>query len=71
MARRLLELMRRDGNIKIAMSQTELGALVGISRQSTNKILKRWESHAWIKRAYGGVEVCDPGALQGLSPSIF
>ena len=35
--------------------------------QSTNKILKRWESRAWIKRLYRGVEVCDCEALQGLS----
>ena len=38
-----------------------------INYESTNKILKRWESRAWIKRLYRGVEVCNCEALQGLS----
>ena len=66
-ARRLLQLLPRDGSRKIFISQAELGAIVGISRQSTNKILKRWESRAWIKCAYSGVEVIDCEALQSLS----
>ena len=67
MARRLVERLPHDGSGKILISQSDLGALVGVSRQSTNKILKRWESRAWIKRLYRGVEVCNCEALQGLS----
>jgi CRP/FNR family cyclic AMP-dependent transcriptional regulator len=67
MARRLVERLPHDGSSKIIISQSDLGALVGVSRQSTNKILKRWESRAWIKRLYRGVEVCNCEALKGLS----
>lgn len=66
MARRLLERMPSDGSGRISISQSELGALVGVSRQSTNKILKRWESRVWIRRVYAGVEVCNRAALQKL-----
>ena len=67
MARRLLERMAISGNKEIQISQEELGALVGISRQSTNKILKRWESHAWIERTYGGVVLRNVVSLQSLT----
>ncbi len=67
MARRLLERMALGGSEKIRISQEELGALVGISRQSTNKILKRWESRAWIERSYGGVVLSDVRSLLDLT----
>jgi len=41
----------------IHISQEELGAQVGISRQSINKILKNWQHNGWINRIYGGIEV--------------
>ncbi len=66
MAQRLLERVPADGSGTVAISQSELGALVGVSRQSTNKILKRWESRVWIRRVYRGVEICDSAALQKL-----
>ena len=47
----------------VALSQAELGALVGISRQSTNTILKRWETRGWVRRQYRRVEVIDAEAL--------
>lgn len=67
MARCLVERLPHDGSGKINISQSDLGALVGVSRQSTNKILKRWESRGSIRRLYGGVEVRNFGALQDLS----
>jgi CRP/FNR family cyclic AMP-dependent transcriptional regulator len=66
MAGRLLERLPLAGNPRVMISQMELGSLVGISRQSTNKILKRWELRAWIKRSYRGIDVCDTTALRGL-----
>ncbi|HIG67838.1 MAG TPA: Crp/Fnr family transcriptional regulator [Porticoccaceae bacterium] len=66
MAKRLLQRTTFGTSGKITISQKELGALAGISRQSTNKILKRWESQVWIKRVYGGIEIYDYDALQHL-----
>jgi predicted transcriptional regulator of viral defense system len=48
------------------ISQQELGALIGISRQSTNKILKSWENKGWIKRVYRGIEVVENNSLRSL-----
>lgn len=51
---------------RVMISQQELGALIGISRQSTNKILKSWENKGWIKRVYRGVEIVEYKSLRSL-----
>ena len=51
---------------RVMISQQELGALIGISRQSTNKILKSWENKGWIKRVYRGIEVVEYKSLRSL-----
>jgi len=53
----------------IRISQEELGAQIGISRQSINKILKSWQNHGWINRIYGGIEVIDVDKLTKISTS--
>ena len=51
---------------RVMISQQELGALIGISRQSTNKILKSWENKGWIKRVYRGIEIIEYNSLRSL-----
>jgi CRP-like cAMP-binding protein len=63
MAKRILNKLESSENDFLIISQQELGAMVGISRQSTNKILKSWESKGWIKRIYRGIEVIERGHL--------
>ena len=48
----------------VKFSQQELGAQIGISRQSINKILKDWQARGWIIRVYRGLEVIDMKALK-------
>lgn len=64
LARRLLQRVNDTGSLKIAISQQEMGALVGISRQSTNKILKSWEKNDWIERVYKGLIIVNKVALE-------
>ena len=51
---------------RISMSQEELGALIGVSRQSINKILRKWEQRGWILRGYRALEVMDVDSLRRL-----
>lgn len=62
-AKTLLYRQQSNQSSFIEIKQSELGRMVGISRQSTNKILKNWEQLGIIKRAYGGVEIIDQSRL--------
>lgn len=67
LAQRLLNLMTARTELQIMLSQQELGDLIGVSRQSTNKILKRWEKAGWIHRSYRCIEICDVEELERLA----
>ncbi|NQY89698.1 MAG: Crp/Fnr family transcriptional regulator [Colwellia sp.] len=56
-AKLLLKRFKLSNQKRVNISQYELGALIGISRQSTNKILKSWETKGFIKRYYRSLEV--------------
>ena len=50
----------------INLHQEQLGMMLGISRQTTNQILKDLENRGIIARAYGGIEILDPDKLRDL-----
>lgn len=66
LAMRLLQRLSETNNSQIKINQQEMGALVGISRQSTNKILKTWQEKGWIERIYGGISIVNDNALKQL-----
>jgi CRP-like cAMP-binding protein len=73
LAKRLLELSRIYGadtpqgrRIDLHLPQEDLGRMLGASRQSVSKELKRWEARGWIGVEYGKVLVRDAAALQQL-----
>ena len=47
------------------ISQEEYALLVGATRQSVNRELRRWERSGWIRIGYGGIVVVDRKALEG------
>ncbi|WP_020410796.1 Crp/Fnr family transcriptional regulator [Hahella ganghwensis] len=51
----------------ISLHQEQLGMMLGISRQTTNQILKNLESQGIIARSYGEIEILDPGRLRALT----
>lgn len=57
MAQLLIQRFQNAQQNQINISQKELGALIGISRQSTNKILKSWEQNGTIKCIYRGLKI--------------
>jgi CRP/FNR family cyclic AMP-dependent transcriptional regulator len=48
----------------LRITQQELGALVGLSRQRVNEALQVLQRHGWIRVEYGGVRVLNLEALQ-------
>jgi len=70
LAKRLLDLARVYGadtplgrRIELHLPQEDLGRMLGASRQSVSKELKRWEAQGWIGVEYGKVMIRDEAAL--------
>jgi CRP/FNR family cyclic AMP-dependent transcriptional regulator len=42
---------------KIAMTQREIGQIIGMSRESTNKQLRMWEERNWVRLERGSIVV--------------
>ena len=45
------------------VTQREIGQIIGMSRESTNKQLRIWEEKKWVRLNRGGVAVLDPHSL--------
>ncbi len=50
--------------IRLHLPQEDLGRMLGASRQTVSKILKRFEAQGWIAVAYGQITICNPQALR-------
>jgi CRP-like cAMP-binding protein len=48
---------------RVSITQREIGQIIGMSRESTNKQLREWEEKKWLKLERGGVVVLDPRPL--------
>jgi len=48
---------------KVTITQREIGQIIGMSRESTNKQLRLWEQRKWVRLERGGVVVLAPNAL--------
>jgi CRP-like cAMP-binding protein len=70
LAKALLRLAQNGGappsDRKLTITQREIGEIIGISRESTNKQLRDWQKRKWIKLERGGVRVLRPDALAAI-----
>jgi CRP/FNR family transcriptional regulator, cyclic AMP receptor protein len=71
LAKTLLRLSQRakaspDGR-KVALTQSEIGGIVGLSRESTNRFLRAWQDRGWVKCERGGIMVRAPEALAAIA----
>jgi CRP/FNR family transcriptional regulator, cyclic AMP receptor protein len=48
---------------KLTLTQREIGHIIGMSRESTNKQLRAWESRNWVRLERGGITILKPDAL--------
>ena len=70
LARRLLDLHARRtvGSAgDLTLSQDDLAALVGASRQSVNRELKAWSGQGWVSVRYGSLRILEPARLRELA----
>ena len=72
-AKALLQLSERTGRpevegrlLELHLSQSELGNIVGSSRESVNKQLQAWQRAGFIDLAKGSIVIRDPAALERL-----
>ena len=52
---------------RIAITQREIGQMIGMSRESTNKQLRDWEDRNWVRLERGSVVVLEPDALAAVA----
>jgi CRP-like cAMP-binding protein len=62
LAKALLRL-QAGSSPKIRITQREISQMIGMSRESTNKQLREWEDHRWIKLERGGLVILSAKAL--------
>ena len=60
---------------KITITQRDIGQIIGMSRESTNKQLRAWAERKWVKLERGSVTILKPDALaeiaeEGLEPHL-
>ena len=66
LAKLLLRLHKVRNEYGIKLSQEELAASLGVTRQSISRVLKNWQKDAWITISYGNVEIQNKSSLQAL-----
>lgn len=52
------------GRLRLRATQKEIGQMIGLSRESTNKQLQVWVRKGWVVIEKGGLVVLDAGALE-------
>jgi CRP/FNR family cyclic AMP-dependent transcriptional regulator len=54
---------------KITITQREIGQVIGMSRESTNKQLRDWQRRKWIRLERGGIVILQHAALKTIAGS--
>jgi len=68
LAKRLLDLASHHaGGSRLRITQSELAAMLGVSRESVNKELNVFARKGWVALGRGSVTLKDPAALRGLA----
>jgi CRP/FNR family cyclic AMP-dependent transcriptional regulator len=69
LAKALLQLQDRvgiSGKNAIRITQRDLSQMIGVSRESVNKLLRDWQRRHWLKLQRGGLTILTPKALANL-----
>lgn len=69
LAKNLVDRILKTGDRnEILLTQDELGRMIGVSRQSVNRILRKWEEKRMISREYSKLVVLDFNAIKSVIP---
>jgi CRP/FNR family transcriptional regulator, cyclic AMP receptor protein len=67
LAKTLLHLAKRakstSGGLKVTLTQSDIGKIIGMSRESTNKQLRAWQDRKLLLLQRGGIVILAPDAL--------
>ncbi|MGH1374362.1 MAG: Crp/Fnr family transcriptional regulator [Cellvibrionaceae bacterium] len=63
MAKTLLRMHRVREKYRIKLSQDEIAASLGVTRQSIYRVLKDWKERGWVTMSYGDVRIKEPSSL--------
>jgi CRP/FNR family cyclic AMP-dependent transcriptional regulator len=70
LAKALLHLYRHNTsgspNANIRITQRDLSQMIGVSRESTNRELQRWQDQKWLKLERAGLVILAPKELERL-----
>lgn len=72
LAKALLRLSEGDGHAcerKVAVTQRDLGNIIGMSRESTNRQLRIWEEQGLVRLERGGIVILNAQALERIAES--
>jgi len=72
LAKALLRLSFGDGATaerRIAITQKDLGNIIGMSRESTNRQLRLWQENKWVRLQRGGIVILSVKALERIAQS--
>jgi CRP/FNR family transcriptional regulator, cyclic AMP receptor protein len=72
LAKALLRLSEGDGHAcerKVAVTQKDLGNIIGMSRESTNRQLRIWQEQGWVRLERGGIVILSAKALERIAES--
>jgi CRP/FNR family transcriptional regulator, cyclic AMP receptor protein len=68
LASALLDLVKDKTSGSINVTQTELGQMTGVTRESVNKKLRAWQTAGLVELQAGRVRIVDAGELERLLP---
>jgi CRP/FNR family transcriptional regulator, cyclic AMP receptor protein len=72
LAKALLRLSGSEGDEwKVVLRQKDLGNIIGMSRESTNRQLRIWEHHKWVRLERDGIVIVSAKALARVSESDY
>jgi CRP-like cAMP-binding protein len=60
----------KDGSLTVDMTQQRVSEMVGISRESTNKLLSAWAENGWVRVEHRTLVVLNVKALKALAGQV-
>jgi CRP/FNR family cyclic AMP-dependent transcriptional regulator len=55
---------------RVALTQSDIGKMIGMSRESTNKQLRTWQDRNWLLLERGGIVILAPDALAKIASAV-
>ena len=52
---------------RVRVTQLDLASMIGMSRESTNRQLRSWEKHKWVRLDRGAIVILSPDELSSIS----